>query len=149
MATSRYPTGRSALLGYKAPRLFGVLALPRLHVLWDEALSPQYGHLVESGVRTPYLPNVRGLHFCSNWEAASSSSSLLPRCRVTSRATRIRGHISSYPVTSMVLGCMNLYAGSRMLRPSSCLLRACQYGNRCVRSLSDRSGFLLRRPLSG
>ena len=66
-------------MGYKAPRLFGVLALPRLHVLWDEALSSQYGHLVESGVRTPYLPNVRGLHFCSNWEAASSSSSLLPR----------------------------------------------------------------------
>ena len=45
-------------MGYKAPRLFGVLALPRLHVLWDEALRLQYGHLVESGVRTPYLPSV-------------------------------------------------------------------------------------------
>ena len=28
----------------------------------------------------------------------------------------------------MVLGCMNLCTGSRTLRPSSCLLRACQYG---------------------
>ena len=58
----------------------------------------------------------------------SATSSLLALCRssclviiftaapdgtrVTSRATRIRGHISSDPVTSMVLGCMNLRAGS-------------------------------------
>ena len=66
------PTGRSALLGYKAPRLFGVLARPRLHVLWDEALSLQYGHLVGSGVRTPYLPNV-------SVEVKGANTDVLPR----------------------------------------------------------------------
>ena len=85
--------------------VFVIVFIAALPVDIDGIREPVSGSLIYGNTivqaAVVLTSNVRGLHFCT-WEAT----------RVTSRATRIRGHISSYPVTSMVLGCMNLYAGS-------------------------------------